>query len=100
LSFPIREENTDMKFIQTIAPLLAQGMQILFKLSQSGEKVQVDILPTGKENKAGILVPPKSLVGTPEEIARRKAQEQVHSEQAGHSGWQEDAQPGRGRGRR
>jgi PRTRC genetic system protein E len=57
-----------MKFIQTIAPLLAQGIQILFKLSQSGEKVQLDILPTGKENKAGILVPPKSLVGTPEEI--------------------------------
>lgn len=58
-----------MKLITSIALLLAQGATLQIKFSQPSEgKVQLDILPAGKENKAGILIPPKSIIGTAEEL--------------------------------
>jgi PRTRC genetic system protein E len=57
-----------MKLIQSLAPVLAQGVQVMLKLSANGEQVQLDILPTGKENKAGIVIPPKTILGTAQEI--------------------------------
>lgn len=57
-----------MKLIQSLSPLLAQGVQIKMMLQANGEQIQLDILPAGKENKAGISLPPKSVTGTAAEL--------------------------------
>lgn len=58
-----------MKLIQSLQPLLAQGIALTLKLSASGEeKIQLDILPVGKDNKAGITLPPKAVIGTAQEL--------------------------------
>lgn len=57
-----------MKLIQSLSPLLAQGVQIKMMLQANGEQIQLDILPAGKENKAGISLPPKSVIGTAAEL--------------------------------
>lgn len=57
-----------MKLIQSLSPLLAQGVQIKMMLQANGDQIQLDILPAGKENKAGIGLPPKSVTGTAAEL--------------------------------
>lgn len=57
-----------MKLIQSLSPLLAQGVQIKMMLQANGEQIQLDILPAGKENKAGISLPSKSVIGTAAEL--------------------------------
>lgn len=57
-----------MKLIQSLSPLLAQGVQIKMMLQANGDQIQLDILPAGKENKAGISLPPKSVTGTAAEL--------------------------------
>ncbi len=57
-----------MKLIQSLSALLAQGVQIKMMLQANGDQIQLDILPAGKENKAGISLPPKSVTGTAAEL--------------------------------
>jgi PRTRC genetic system protein E len=57
-----------MKLIQSLSALLAQGVQIKMMLQANGDQIQLDILPAGKENKAGIILPAKSLTGTAAEL--------------------------------
>ena len=57
-----------MNFIKQISPLLAQGVQLTLLLKQDGDKVNLAFLPSGKENKAGIVVPTQALLGTAEEL--------------------------------
>jgi len=57
-----------MKLIQSLSALLIQGVQIKMMLQANGDQIQLDILPAGKENKAGISLPPKSVTGTAAEL--------------------------------
>jgi len=58
-----------MKLIQSLQPLLAQGIALTLKLSASGEnKIQLDIIPVGKDNKAGIALPAKAVIGSAQEL--------------------------------
>lgn len=57
-----------MNFIKQFAPLLAQGVQLTLILKQEGDKINVAFLPSGKENKAGIVVPTQALLGHAEEL--------------------------------
>lgn len=58
-----------MKFIEQFAPLIAAGVAVQLKLSAHGEnEIQLDIIPVAKTNKAGILLTPKALIGTAQEL--------------------------------
>lgn len=59
-----------MKLISPFKSLLQGGVILNFKIAAagSGENVQLDILPQGKDSSTGVSLPPKALVGTPEEI--------------------------------
>ena len=58
-----------MKLISPFKSLIQGGVILTFKISAAGgENVQMDILPQGKDSATGIALPPKALVGTPEEI--------------------------------
>ncbi len=57
-----------MNLFQQFAPLVAAGVTIQMKLSANGEKLQLDLIPVAKENKAGITLTPKALVATAAEL--------------------------------
>lgn len=58
-----------MKLISPFKSLIQGGVILTFKISAAGgENVQMDILPQGKDSATGVALPPKALVGTPEEI--------------------------------
>lgn len=57
-----------MNLFQQFAPLVAAGVTIQMKLSANGEKMQLDLIPVAKENKAGITLTPKALVATAAEL--------------------------------
>lgn len=58
-----------MKFIEHFATLLAAGVSFQLKLAAHGEnEIQLDIIPVAKTNKAGIVLTPKALIGTAQEI--------------------------------
>lgn len=57
-----------MKLIQPFAALINNGVTLTFKLAAAGEKIQLDILPSGKDSKTGVALPPKALVGTAEDL--------------------------------
>ena len=58
-----------MKLISPFKSLIQGGVILTFKISAAGcENVQLDILPQGKDSATGVALPPKALVGTPEEI--------------------------------
>lgn len=57
-----------MNLFQQFAPLIASGVTVHMKLSAHGEKVQLDLIPVAKENKAGISLMPKALVATAAEL--------------------------------
>lgn len=58
-----------MNLIQSIGPLLAQGITLSIQLSAAGENIQFTVLPSaGKENKAGITLPAQCLIGTAVEL--------------------------------
>lgn len=58
-----------MKLISPFKSLIKGGVVLSFKISAAGgENVQLDILPQGKDSATGVSLPPKALVGTPEEI--------------------------------
>ena len=57
-----------MNLFQQFAPLIAAGVTVHLKLSASGEKMQLDLIPVAKENKAGISLTPKALVATAAEL--------------------------------
>jgi len=58
-----------MNLIQSFAALLAQGVTVNLKLTASGpDKIQLDFVPVAKENKAGIALPVKALIGTAQEL--------------------------------
>lgn len=58
-----------MKLISPFKSLIQGGVILTFKISAAGgENVQLDILPQGKDTATGVALPPKALIGTPEEI--------------------------------
>lgn len=57
-----------MNLIKRFASLLATGVTFHLKVSACGDQVQLDIVPVSKENKAGVLLKPQSLIGSAEEI--------------------------------
>jgi PRTRC genetic system protein E len=58
-----------MKFIAHFATLLAAGVSVQLKLAAHGEnEIQLDIIPVAKTNKAGIVLTPKALIGTAQEL--------------------------------
>jgi PRTRC genetic system protein E len=58
-----------MKLISPFKSLIQGGVILTFKISAAGgDRVQLDILPQGKDSATGVSLPPKALVGTPEEI--------------------------------
>lgn len=58
-----------MKLLSPFKSLIQGGVILTFKISAAGgENVQLDILPKGKDTATGVSLPPKALVGTPEEI--------------------------------
>jgi PRTRC genetic system protein E len=57
-----------MNLFQQFAPLVAAGVTIQMKLSANGEKLQLDLIPVAKENKAGITLTPKALVASAAEL--------------------------------
>ena len=57
-----------MKLIQHFEALIKGGVVLNFKIAAAGENVQLDIIPVGKDNKTGISLPPRALVGTASEI--------------------------------
>ena len=58
-----------MKLISPFKSLIQGGVVLNFKISAAGgENVQMDILPQGKDSATGVALPPKALVGTPEEL--------------------------------
>lgn len=58
-----------MKLISPFKSLIQGGVVLTFKISAAGgENVQMDILPQGKDSATGVALPPKALVGTPEEL--------------------------------
>lgn len=63
------ERTNRMKLISPFKSLIKGGVVLNFKISAAGgENVQMDILPQGKDSATGVSLPPKALVGTPEEI--------------------------------
>ena len=63
------ERTKHMKLISPFKSLLQGGVILTFKIAAAGgENVQLDILPQGKDSATGVALPPKALVGTPEEI--------------------------------
>jgi PRTRC genetic system protein E len=57
-----------MNFIQPFETAIRNGVTLVFKVSAAGEQIQLDILPSGKDSKAGIALPPKALLGTAQEL--------------------------------
>lgn len=58
-----------MNLIKPFKSLIEGGVSLHFKIAAAGDgKVQLDILPVGKDTKTGVGLPPKALVGTAEEI--------------------------------
>lgn len=57
-----------MNLFQQFAPLTAAGVTVHLKLSANGEKMQLDLIPVAKENKAGISLSPKALVASAAEL--------------------------------
>ena len=58
-----------MKLISPFKSLIQGGVILTFKISAAGgDRVQLDILPQGKDSATGVSLPPKAFVGTPEEI--------------------------------
>lgn len=58
-----------MKLISPFKSLIQGGVILTLKISAAGgENVQLDILPQGKDSATGVSLPPKALIGTPEEI--------------------------------
>ncbi|TWO71493.1 PRTRC system protein E [Caenimonas sedimenti] len=57
-----------MKLVQTLEPLLKQGVVLTLRFRAADDKVRVEILPEGKENKAGIQLLPKSACDTAAEL--------------------------------
>lgn len=58
-----------MNLIKPFKSLIEGGVTLHFKIAAAGGgKVQLDILPVGKDTNTGVGLPPKALVGTAEEI--------------------------------
>ncbi|MBC5767591.1 PRTRC system protein E [Ramlibacter albus] len=58
-----------MKLIQPFAALIQNGVELTFRLKAAGDtNIQMDILPTGKDSKTGVALPPKALIGTAAEL--------------------------------
>lgn len=57
-----------MKLISPFKSLIQGGVTLTKISAAGGENVQLDILPQGKDSATGVALPPKALVGTPEEI--------------------------------
>lgn len=49
--------------------LIQNGVELTFRLKAAGDtNIQMDILPTGKDSKTGVALPPKALIGTAAEL--------------------------------
>ncbi len=57
-----------MNLIQPFAALIKNGVNLTFKLAAAGDNIQLDILPSGKDSKTGVALPPKALIGTAEDL--------------------------------
>jgi PRTRC genetic system protein E len=57
-----------MKLIQPFAALIQRGVSLTFNISAAGEQIQLNILPSGKDTKTGVALPPKALIGSAEEL--------------------------------
>lgn len=57
-----------MNLIQPFEALIKNGVSLTFKISAAGEQIQLNILPTGKDSKTGVALPPKALFGTAAEL--------------------------------
>lgn len=57
-----------MNLIQPFEALIKNGVSLTFKIAAAGEQIQLNILPTGKDSKTGVALPPKALFGTAAEL--------------------------------
>lgn len=57
-----------MNLIQPFEALIKNGVSLTFKIAAAGEQIQLNILPSGKDTKTGVALPPKALIGTAAEL--------------------------------
>lgn len=58
-----------MNLFTKLAPMVEAGLEFTFKVKKSPEGLQVDLLPhAGKDNKIGVALPARALVGTAAEL--------------------------------
>lgn len=53
-----------MKLIQPFEALIRNGVTLTFRLAAAGDQIQLDILPSGKDTKTGVALPPRALLGS------------------------------------
>lgn len=57
-----------MNFFSQLSPLAIAGIKWRMTVSQTGDQMQVDIIPEVAAGKSGISIPPQALIGTPSEL--------------------------------